>query len=351
MKIKVVDLKEFIKRSAKITSNGIIPIYDYLLFEFNKESICITKTNGQTYCKHEIDNDGNEVCSLLIEEKRLTSFVNNTGGEELTFKIKNKQVEISDSVNLVSVPTEEVSLFPAFPEQGNSNEAVSISSEVIKSLNEAKQFRFNGKYETNYSYIYVSKNEIGSFVFATSGNVFYLKKFEEDLPAFSLSPESCSMLLPYSNVLYYSSNNYNFFNTGKTIFGFIQSELKSVDFRPVLNSVNRSEWLEIDRKDFVDFSDLVLSFSFLVPIIRFSFSGENVLANYSEENYNVNAERLISAKKNFEADSFNFNASFINMALRCFTGEKIKAFPAFKSYCFESEEEKGLSIVVAIVHY
>ncbi len=368
MKIAVTELREFFKRTSKIKTNNILPVYGSILFEFTKECVYLTKTNGFSFCKHEIESEENEEGIFAIEEKRLTPLVNNAVGEFIEFKLKTKKAivaekeqiitiaVISDDENTSSIQVIDHTAFPSFPEQNKSSEPVYLNNDVIKSLNEAKSFCFVANVETSYSYVYLSKKNGGNFIFSTTGQIFYLNKIEDELPEFSLSPESCSMLLPYTNIMYYKAGNYNFFNTGKTVFGFIQSRLNPPNFQVIIDAIDRTDFIELKRQQVIDFSELVLSFSLEVPVVIFSFEESGLVGSYSEAEYNVDTKRSLYVNKNHDADDFALNASFTHMALSCFTGENLKGYIVRdnngkeNSFCIESEENPGLSIVLGLYH-
>ncbi|MCG2614868.1 hypothetical protein LZZ85_11270 [Terrimonas sp. NA20] len=350
MRIKVTDLREFFKRSSKIRSNGVLPIHDYLKIDFSREAVVITKSVSFAFCRHEIESESNDIETILVEEKRLSALVNSAEGEYITFEIKKDKILLSDSINEVSLKAENVEGFSKQPKQGD-NETYILSESVISALFQAKSFIYVMQLDNNYGHVYCSNVGEDSYIFSTNGQALYLKKLTEKLPAFSLNPVACETLAPYETLVYYTAENYNCFDSGKTLFGFAKSEMKAPNFSPVVNNIDREKGITVNKDDLLKFTSLVNSFSFKVPIISIE-PGEGSLAlRYNEVDYQVDAQRDIEAVMNFSPEVFHWNTQFLEPVLKCFSTEKVTLHPGGPLYAVENPEEEGLTIGLIKVKY
>lgn len=351
MKIKVSDLRDFFKKSAKIKSNGIIPIYDFLLFEFTCEAVSITKTNGNAFCKYTVTQDTETKGQLLIEEKRLSALVNNAKGEFVHFKVKGKKITLKDDNNELSLQlNEEISAFQTMPESEGA-EMVILTPDVLSALFEARNFA--SLVESNFHYVYAHKKGNEHCVFASNRTILYVRKFEDELPNLALSPEVCSIIASFGHVQYYSAGNYDFFDTGNTVYGFIKTTYTAPEYAPVINSIDTTQTLVLDKNEVLSFCELVNSLAVKeLPIIGFEASQDaGLLVFYKEPEYSVETEKLLPVERNFWPEDFSMNASMLKDVLKCFTSEKIVIATSGKQNIFgiSAPEEKALTIAIAPV--
>lgn len=354
MKIKANDLKEFFKRSGKIKSAGIIPIYDYLLIECGKESVSITKTNGYTFCKHIAEEDNDTQDKFIIEEKRLSALVANDEGEYIYIERKGGKIVLKDKVNKVLLPDDQKpEHFPKFPDNDHKEKTL-LNTEVLAALFEGKNFVLSLEVDTNFSFVYVVKKDGKFYVAATNRNILYLRKINEALPQFAVSSEACSIISAFNHVEYYPAGNYDFFDTGKTVYGFIRTTFKAPDFWPIIGSIEADKTIKVSKEAIASFMKLVNSTSVKkIPIVRFEAQDKALLLSYDESEYNADAEREIEIEKNFWPEVFHLNASFVALILKCFRTDNVFISPNTGNYlfAFTHPEEKGLTVGICPVKY
>lgn len=350
MKIKVSDLKEFFKRSSKIKSNGIIPIYDYLLFEFVPNRVTIAKSNGNIFCKHTIDEPGAHNQAFFVEEKRLVALVNNAKGEYITFKVSGNKTVLKDERNEVKVEAPhdmKVSLFQKFPDTEGAEKTI-LNPGVLSALFEARSFA--SVVESNFGFVYAHKKETGFYVYASNGHLIYLRKFEEELPDLALLPETCSIIATYPHLEYFTSDNYDLFDTGKTLYGFIKTTYRAPEYFHIIKNIDQSQFLTVKKEEVLSFCELVKSLSVhSYEIIKFEAADEGLFAKYEEIEYNVEAEKTIELKKNFWPEGFALNNALFTQILKCFPTEEITLSPSpgQKIFGVIAPEEEGLIIAIA----
>lgn len=354
MKIKVSDLKDFFKKSNKIKSNGVLPIYDYLLFECDKDTVSITKSNGNMYCQHTVEEDNSETERLLVEEKRLSALVNNAKGEFIYFTVKGKKVVIKDAANeikLEAVGDVNLNAFPTFPGSEGA-ERVSLNPDVISALFEARNF--TSIVESNMHFVYTHKKEKNFVVFATNMHILYMRKFNEELPEMALSPEVCSIICQFQHLEYYTAGNYDFFNTGSTVYGFIKTDYKAPEYLPIIKSIDPGQTIKINREELLSFCKLVNSLAVSkFPVLRFDDAEEALLVHYDEDEYSMNTEKNMPVEKTFWPTPFALNNAYLTQILECFpTFEVVLSASANqKIFGVTHPEEEGLTIAICPVLY
>jgi DNA polymerase III sliding clamp (beta) subunit (PCNA family) len=349
MNIKVSDLREFFKRASKIKSNGVIPIYNYLLIESDKETVSITKTNGNYFVKHTVDQDNQDDEKILVEEERLSAFVKNAKGEFLTIKTKGKELTIKDGVIApVQLGAEvDAKLFKTFPNIEGA-ERISLGPDLLAALFEARNF--SSIVESNFHYVYTHKHEDGFYVYASNGQILYLRKFEEELPIVALSPEVCSIVCQFQSLQYFTLGNYDFFDTGATVYGFIKTTYQAPAYMHIFRSVRTEEVLTFNRSEVLSFCELVSSLAVMsFPYLVFEEKTEDaLLMSFGEDEYNVSTEKELKVKKNYWPQSFAFNVAYLTQVLKCFTADELILSPGDKETMFglTSAEDKGLTVII-----
>lgn len=352
MKIKISDLREFFKRSNKIKSHGIIPMHDYLLIEFEKECISITKTNGNMFCKHVVEEGGEGVGKILIEEKRLSALVNNAKGEFVTFKVSGKKTIIKDEINEVKLETMgdvNVEAFQKFPDTQGAERTI-LNPEMLAALFEAKNFA--SIVESNLHYVYAHELKGSYYVFATNRHLLYQRKFDEPLPQLALSNDVCSIISTFQHVEYFTAGNYDFFDTGKTVYGFIKTEYTPPDYTQIIDRLSEDESFTLVKEEILSFCELVNSLAISkFPVLIFDDADEKIVVHFDENEYNAECEKILDVQKNFYPKSFAMNCADLTQALKCFISEEIVFAPGDNEriYGLTHPEEKGLLVMVCPV--
>lgn len=350
-KINISELREFLKRSGKIKTNGILPIHDFILVEFELETTNLIKTNGKVYCKHRIEEGTDTPARVLIEEKKLAALVSNSkGGEFITVKVKGEQVILQDQASKITVAFEDAKHFPEFPENGEG-ERVGLSGEVLAALFEASKFTLLG--DTNFSNVYIQKHGTQYCVISSNRGILYRRAFDYALPQLALNPEACNMISGFNMVEYYTQGNYNFFDTGKTIFGFVVSEFSAPDLVPVFTQLKMENEFTISKESVTSFCDLVNSSATLkFPDVVVEPGKDNVLSfSYNEAHTNMDVQKNIEAKSNFEVERFKCSANNLSNIIGCFSTDEVVFHPSHKGnvYGFDHADEPGLLVALGLL--
>jgi DNA polymerase III sliding clamp (beta) subunit (PCNA family) len=327
-------------------------MHDYLLIEFEKENVSITKSNGNMFCKHVIDQDSESNGKILVEEKRLSALVNNAKGEFITFKVSGKKTIIKDDINevkLEAINDVNVEAFQKFPDTQGTDRTI-LNPEMLSALFEAKNFA--SIVESNLHYIYTHELKGSHYVFATNRYLMYQRKFNEPLPQLALSADVCTIISTFQHVEYFTAGNYDFFDTGKTVYGFIKTEYRQPEYMNIINSLSESENFRLVKEEILSFCELVNSLAISkFPLLIFDDADEKIVVHFDENEYNAESEKALDVQKNFSPKSFAMNCAYLTQALKCFTSDEIVFTPGENEriYGLTHPEEKGLLVMVCPV--
>lgn len=256
IKIKTSDFKEFFKRSKSIKSSGIMPILSYIKLDASGDGVTLQKTNLKAYCIHQIDAEYNEYDSILLDEKLFTLLVNSTSAEYLEIKKEGKKIVIVHDGKTAAHPMEEAHFFPRFPDADGNKEVSVLSSEVLESIGVAKNFVESVELTSPLSFVHLYKN----MVLSSDRNLVYWKKFDQ-LPDMVLDAETCSIISQFESLQHFRAGNYDFFDTGKTLYGFIQPTETTPDLSPVLDMAQKDVSFEIKKAYLLEFLEISVGVS------------------------------------------------------------------------------------------
>jgi DNA polymerase III sliding clamp (beta) subunit (PCNA family) len=353
-KIKLSDLKDFLRKSSKIKTNGVIPVHEFLLIETFAEEITITKTNGNAFIKTTITQDNEAVEKHLIEEKRLSAFASNAKGEFITVRQVKQTTILKDGENEVklgAVDGVNFEAFQRFPETEGAETTV-LGPDLLAALFAAKDFV--SILESNLHFVYVQPDGNGSVVFATNQHLLYERKFEEVLPEMTLSPDVCSIVSTFNHVSFFTAGNYNFFDTGSTVYGFIKTEYKAPNYKVVINQISFEDELKMDREEVLSFCQLVNSLSVeKFATIKFDDIEEAMLIHWDESGYSTETERKLDVEKNFPPKPFALNCIYLMQILKCFDTKEVSFYPGDNEriYAITHPDEPGLKILICPLMY
>lgn len=353
MQIKLSTLKDFFSKSAKIKSNGVIPIYNYLLIECDRENISIIKTNGNAFIKQCAEEENKAEEKYLVEEKRLVALVRNAKGDFINITAKGKKLILKDAANEIKLEAMDGVNFEAFPKFPGSEgaETFVLTPDVVSALFVARNFA--ATLESNLHFVYALKFRGKNVVFATNRHILYLKEFEEEVPALALSPEICSIVCPFNSLEYYTAGNYDFFNTGNTVYGFIKTEYTAPDFSPIIDGIDFENKMTINKDELFSFCKLVESLAVKeIPILKFEENDGELLAYYEEAELSTETEKVLKVEGEIIC-GFALNNGFLKQALDCIGTDDVvfHVRHSQKPIGVTHPDEKGLTLLIMPVMF
>lgn len=327
MKLSVKELKTFKQKAASIKTNGILPITNYLKFENNT----VTKNALNSFVTQKIKCSE----SCLIDEKILMQFVDKCDSDEITVKIEDKRITLSDKHTKIVSPTENVNLFP-FAHDLSQLTFDLILEEQLDAIKTANSFTFNGSSQiTNplLECIHVGKNSIT----ASDMHILYVYKTEEEMPEMVLDRMTAGALLRMNAISFAQNEKYNYFQSNDATFGFIKTDQAWGDM--TRNSIipPNSPKIIIDREPIVKFNELCMSSSPLkIQVAKMSNDKKNIEIVMNDSSYELDlSTKIIADSEPF--DTFSYIPEKMNRLLSVFPDEKITMYRSDKRMYILSE--------------
>lgn len=319
-------LRDFLKVSQKISPSLVDQMSGYFKIEADK----LIKTNLKIYCLYKLQNAVDE--TVLMDTASVSAYLSYTNKSEVSIETKDGKVWID---NKVSFPVMDASLFPAFPEHEKENHKT-FDVHVLSALYAASQN--TGQEFTNLESIYLKDN----MVFASNSHKTVVYNFD-DLPNILMDKECASIISQFNEVDFYEQGNYNFFDTGKCIFGFIKPEGKTIDFMRVVGGAKKDEWIEYKKQDLINFCNLV-SGTNKVLLPSCFISGEKVFCtgnNECSDTFEVSGE--------YEMPETKFSHSILLAYLRSLPFTTVRFSPFAMPFFFTvwSEEDENFTGIFA----
>ncbi|HYK57483.1 MAG TPA: hypothetical protein VEV15_13535 [Flavisolibacter sp.] len=334
--IPTSEVKTFLKRSSKIKPSVLIPVLENIKLQCVGDSATMTKSNINAWCIHEIEADFKENQTLLLNEAFLSAFVAGAAEELISIKKEGDNVVLSCGKCNASFAWEDPAVYPTPPEANKDNGSTPIPAEVLYSIRSALSI-VDTKIDNSYCRCYVSFLNGKTEVFSTfSGHAFYLKRIDSRFPRLVLSPEDGSIITMYEEVVHYQANNYDFFDCGKTTYGFIQSTYTAPNYAPAYRNVDNKCFFEVNRTEVVQFLELVLKTTpVLYPGVRICDNGLlGVLFEHSDEHYRISLKREVDSTKDYVVEGAHFDARLLLLVLKAMDSEAIRISPVGSSSVF-----------------
>ena len=356
--IKTSELLNFFKRASSIKSSDFLPIYTYLKFDITKDGSKVCKSNGNSFIVHEIEIESKEKISFLIEEKILRTLVEKTSSKEITFEIKGfvtdaengsikkDNITFSDGLNKLKCQSPDAATHTLVPDTSKAKQIL-LPASVVESLYIAKTLatpRKDMKFWHSYVHIYPMGKKKSAIV-GTDQSMIYLKSFDAELPTLALETETCAVLGAYAEMNYSKHENYNLFDVGNSVFGFIDVESKCADLTPIFSIVDKKINFIINRKELIEYCEICMSINpgLLKPIISIVDAGKNkVFLKYENVESVRSNERTIDVKKTGKPDDFLFQAESMVSILKNLSYETVQFNgPIKNNYYITTEEDEA----------
>lgn len=340
IKIKTADIAEFFKRSKSIKANAIMPILSYLKLEGTDEGATIAKSNLNAFCVHQVSEvQVNE--PVLLDERLLNALLQNTSAPELEIGVHQKTISLKCGTATLSFPREDASLFPQCAAPAEAKEWTPLPGTVLESLGIAKNFVkvLSDNMETPLSFVYC----YGGKVVATDSHVLYKKQFDFELPELMLYPDTCTVLAGFESIAHCTKGNYDYFDTGKTMYGFIMPEGRRPDFDRVMPKPDLSQYFEIQLSDMVAACQLAASVCTTKDVDGKIAPGMSGITFTSEiPDYDTPVVYDIPTEGPATCKQFGFNAKLMLSYLKALPYKTIRFVDGHpNNYSFYTSEDAG----------
>lgn len=275
MKIKTSELREFMPLAAAVPSKGILPILSYIKFSNGT----LTKTDLSTYVIHEISAQGED---MLLNEKILSAFLKDCRGDEFTIIKEGDEIFLVDGKRKTKFATEDMTLFPEVPTRGDEV-PIELNQEALTAIYSASKNIGETKLNDFVDFVHITDG----MVIGTDRASLFCKKIPE-LPNLIIDAYCASVITKFTSVNFFQSGNYNFFTTGKTIYGFVQ--YANIKTPPQLSSFvptkKPNTFMEFETRDLIGFCESAMAYS-PSPIISFTMNGGSL--SFVDAEYRVDS--------------------------------------------------------------
>lgn len=345
IKIKSTEIREFLKRSKTIKTSNLMPILAFVKLDITNTGALLSKTNLKSYCIHQIEAEGENI-SVLLDENLLAAIA--TTGDEVEIQLDNKTIHLKNGDSLVSFQKEDATLYPIFPDQGETNERVVIGKDVLQAIGIASKFVFEAEMETNFSFVHVKNNS----VFSTDKNVIFLKNFTDNIPNLLISTECAAVISGFDNLMYFTAGNYDFYDTGKTTYGFIRSEYKSPDFSVILSKATKGTFFTVAKENIVKFCELATTATpSLVPVSKLdsSLKEGQIDLTFFDDSYNVSVDMSFNVSGDLKPEPFTFNPKVMLPFIKSLPYQELNFTPleGAHHYTIWSKEDEQFTGIMA----
>lgn len=349
--ISTKEIKRFKSAADLIPENHLLPVYSYIKLVVDKDRSYFVKHSGERFLVFDVDATCDKPQTLMIETKPFFGFIGCTKSDFISISLSGKKIKIDDGQEPVSFQTTN-DLFPTIHEK-DGDKSIEISEEARAAIVTARSHARSSS-EINPTdwmcYIHMKKMNEKFYVVSTKTELTYFNGFEEELPEISISQSVVSVLSSGSNFTYSSAKNYDYFETIGVLYGFLKAEIrcpKEVEY--VLKNMKSESYFEVERQPIVDFCNLVLAInnSSVVPQIKFSSSGDQVIASFKDTMDNINTERKIPIEnKTFDFTEIPFQPKNILTVLNGIDSERVKVSYGHRNFIITNNEPNYMGAVM-----
>lgn len=279
VKIPLADLISFKRNSSFIKSFGILPIYDYVLFD----SGMMIKSNQREF----VIQKANFMGTFLVEERVLFNFMEYANGSDILFTVNGKKITISDGNAQVTSQTDDPANFK-MPESTTDGKQ-SISNEVLQSILIASKYTKDDENSPITPYVFIGKKSVA----ASDALIVYYKNFDFELPEIILSRPHAEKIGTLTDVLYTNNERYNIFESKGVTFGFIKHEAKYQDMS-VFFGKDKGDSFVVNKNDFLSFVDACISISpskLVYP--TFKIEDGQLLLSMADRDYDLDFKKKV----------------------------------------------------------
>jgi hypothetical protein len=363
--ISINDLRDFISKAKHIKAKKILPIYDYVKLVINNQGATIYKSNGEWFIKQDIEATSKEPISVLIEESTIHAALLRAEGDSLFAEVTEKQIErkpneydkvqvlhITDSSKRVNLKSqgENPNLYPKLDLPTDATKTL-LPSEFLESLFFARAYCqteqpdiLNWLKLVQVKQMPKVKGKGATCVFGSMGMIFYFRKFAGKLPEMMLDPDVCAIISSYQTVEHSTYLNYDYFDTGKTVYGFLKTEVKAQEFLDVVDMLDNTNHFTVEKKDLLDFCEVVSVFDTgkLMDVISIDDDGKNkIMLRFDDDGRDRHYDQSIKAEgKNFKLTKRFVKVSQLLRLLKNCPYEKLTfSGPVSYTYFITTEED------------
>lgn len=348
--IPTSEIKTFLKRSSKIDgTKSLIPVLSYIKLDCSGDTATISKTDMATWCIHQIEADFKPNETLLIDERILNAVISNGADDLVSISRDGNDVLVKSGKATAGFAWQDPQIFPEPPAMNQGNGITDLPAEILYSIRAAASI-INDDSPTSYSLCHLRYIDGKSNIMSTnSGAIAYMKRFDARMPKLSIVPLAASMICSFETVRHYELGNYDFFDCGKTVFGFIKSEYNPpANFTKIFTS-KTDNYFEVSKAELLQFCSLTTNIGDKFPTAKFYDGGMlGVIFSYHDNDLRLSTRTEMAADKNFTIPDFSFSPKLVMLLAKAVNGSLIRFSPADRQnmyYIYSTEEPELLTII------
>lgn len=330
VKIPMADLMSFKRNSSFIKSFGVIPIYDYVLFD----SGVMVKSNQREF----VIQQANFMGTFLVEERTLFNFLEYANASDILFTIDGKRVTISDGNAEVTCQTDDAENYkvPEF----NSDNKMKIPANVLQAIMTAAKYCKDDENSHITPYVFIGQKS----VFGADGLICYGGTFDFDLPEMILSRANAEKIGTLTDVSHAENERFHVFESKGVTFGFIKHEVKFQDMSIFFNR-DKGQSFSVNKKDFLLFNEACLSISpSKIVYPTFTIEDGHLLMSMADRDYDIRMKKKIPCDGKMEG-TFGYIAAQMVKLLKTATDEELTFTQSEKLYYITGESGFNALIV------
>ncbi len=262
--IPVSELLRFMPIARHIKASNRLPIYSYVKLACEKDSGTFYKSNSDSFVVCPVQLKSKESITILLDELSFFGFISQCEEEFATITIDGNKAKMVCGSKKGSCQTVDPDHYPMIQERGDGAQ-VELDTEVLSALSLAKAHVLQEKDKAMRAwntFVHIAKHKEYYYIAAFNGFTAYIQKFKTELPVMVLDAETISVISKRERVVYSQAGNYDIFDFGDAIYGFIKAEQKVVPMDKVLENFGNAEnYFCVDRKKMVAFCEWVISIS------------------------------------------------------------------------------------------
>lgn len=343
MKLPTSTIKEFEKKTSRITTNGIMPILSYISLEVKSGILTLSKSNLSSYCKYSAPFE-HEDLQVLLEERIIIGFANVTKSETIDVSIEGKEVTLSDGNLTQTFETGNFDEYPSFPDNTVIKTPITFNEQQIRSIVVAS--KYTDVKAAQYGYVHI----LPDCIWGSNGYSIYYKTYE-GLTNIILSPESAQVIGQYSELTHYSIDNYDFFDSGSTVYGFVKPEFKTPDLTALIGKYIPLQGFKIDKEQLEIFCTTSINLCNLLTYSTITDNGNTLLLELNNNGNKKTNKLTIVVEKTEQFEPFKFDSSNMLSALKSIPYEYLTMTMTDNKIILHNEEDKDyFGIIMGVNH-
>lgn len=286
----------------------------------------------------EFDAEGKDDQEYMIPELDLFAFVDHSSDQMIDIKKINGKVHISDSYSTAPCLTTE----DAFPvlEIPNSSD-IELSSSLIKDIKKAGKMLSEDVNSTWQKHVFVGHK----MVIGCDG--FVALSIPCEIEERIIFRKEVIAALPLVGAIYKRNASYDFFECGRTLYGFVKSEQNFFDMTKGIG-IPKKEPFEIKRSDLLSFNDWTLSVSKKPEFadIQWEFKDHHLCLTGYDTFSKKSIERKIEATG---GETFKYLPAQLNKLLKAIDDDILICYRGQNNICITNEKRTFISLIQQIV--